>query len=75
MVTTREIIDHAQTLPAEDRAMLVDSILRTLNPPNPDMDRKWADLAEKRMNDLRDGKVQGVPADAVFAKARGRTSS
>jgi 16S rRNA C1402 N4-methylase RsmH len=32
----------------------------------------WADIAERRTEELSRGKVSGVPADEVFAKARQR---
>jgi hypothetical protein len=32
----------------------------------------WADLAERRAEELRSGKVRGVPAEESLAKARRR---
>ena len=38
----KEIIREAESLPVEERAFLVNSLLRTLNPPDSDLDRIWA---------------------------------
>jgi putative addiction module component (TIGR02574 family) len=68
MPTTAEIIHEAESLPVEDRTIIVDSLLRSLNPPDLEIDRKWAVVARRRLNELRSGSVQPVPGEEVFAK-------
>lgn len=46
MPSTAEIIREAESLPVEERTFVVDSLLRSLNPPNPEVDRKWAAVAK-----------------------------
>ena len=65
---TKDLIAEVISLPVEDRAMVVDSILRSLNPPDSDIDRKWADIAKRRIAELRSGKVEAVPGVEVFSK-------
>ena len=72
MPSTAEIIRGAESLPVEERTLVIDSLLRTLNPPDPENDRKWAAVARRRLDDLRSGRVQPVPGDEVFAKIRQR---
>ncbi len=48
--------------------MLVDSILRSLNPPDSEIDKKWARLAQKRLEELKTGQVTPVPGEEVFKK-------
>ena len=67
-MTMKELIDEAASLPVEERAAVADSILRTLNPPEPDVDRMWAQLAQRRLGELRSGKVKPVPGEQVFAR-------
>ena len=69
---TKEIIQEAATLPVEERAIVVDSLLRTLNPPDAEIDRAWRRIAQRRLTDLRSGRVQPVPGDQVFVKVKDR---
>jgi len=39
---TKDLIAEAISLPVEDRAMVVDSLLKSLNPPESDIDKKWS---------------------------------
>ncbi len=68
----KEIIKEVESLPVEERAFVVDSLLRTLNPPDSNIDRKWAKVARQRLEALRSGRVTAVPGDQVFAKVRKR---
>ena len=72
MPSTAEIIREAESLPVEERSLVVDSLLRSLNPPDPEIDRKWAAVAKRRLEELRSGRVKPVPGDAVFARIRER---
>jgi putative addiction module component (TIGR02574 family) len=71
-VTTKELIEEVASLPVEERARVADSILRTLNPPEAEIDRKWAQVAQRRLTELRSGRVKPVPGEQVFAKMRKR---
>ena len=37
---------------------------------NAEVEDEWADVIKRRMEDLDSGRVQGVPAEQVFARAR-----
>ncbi len=71
-MSTKEIIEQAECLPFEERAYVVDSLLKTLNHPDPEIDRKWAEVANRRLEELRSGRVKPVPAEEVCAKAKER---
>ena len=66
MHSTLELINEATALPVADRTLIVDSLLKSLNCPEPKLDLKWAKLAQRRFNDLKSGKTKGVPGDVVF---------
>ena len=70
MLSAKEIIREAESLPVEDRATIVDCLLRTLNPPDSDVDRKWTKVAQRRLEELRFGRIKPVPGDAVFDRVR-----
>ena len=72
MPSTAEIIRDAESLPVEERTVVVDSLLRSLNPPDPEIDGKWVAVAKRRLEELRSGRVKPVPGEEVFAKIRQR---
>jgi hypothetical protein len=63
---TKDLISEALSLPVEARAQVVDSILRSMNPPEAEIDKKWAQTAKQRLSELRTGKTAIVPGDEVF---------
>ncbi len=74
MLGTKEIIKQASSLPVEERASLVDSLLKTLNAPNEEIDRKWTEVAKRRLEEILSGKVKTIPGNRVFKKVRERFS-
>jgi len=71
---TREIIEEAIALPVEERAVVVDSLLRSLNPVSDGVEREWIALARRRQAELRSGQSQRLPGDDVLARLRQRFS-
>jgi putative addiction module component (TIGR02574 family) len=69
-----EIISEASALPIEERIKVVDSLLRTINAPDPDIDKAWIAVSERRVEELLSGKVAPVPGEEVFARIRERFS-
>ncbi len=67
-MTTKELIAEAVSLPVEERAIVADSILRSLNAPESDIDRKWVVVAQRRLAELRSGQVKPIPGEQVFAR-------
>ncbi len=67
-----EIIREASDLPIEERAIVIDSLLKTFNPPEPEIDRQWVALAQRRLDELRSGVVRPVPLSEVFDQIRTR---
>src|SRR5699024_3322770 len=39
-----ELISEAESLPVEERARVIDSLLRSMNPPKPAVDSRWAKI-------------------------------
>ena len=72
MPSTAEIVREAESLPVEERTTVVDSLLRSLNQPDPEIDRKWAAVARRRLQELRSGRVKPVPGEEVFTGIRQR---
>ncbi len=72
MPSTLEIIHEAEALPVEERALVIDSLLRTLNRTDEAIEKKWIAVARRRQDELRSGKVKGIPAEEVFARIQQR---
>jgi putative addiction module component (TIGR02574 family) len=69
---TREIILEATALPVEERVIIVDSLLRSLNMPDRGVEKEWIAVAHRRLEELHSGRVRAIPGDEVFANIRKR---
>ncbi len=68
MLGAKEIVKEAESLPVEERVLVVDSLLRTLNPINSKIDKQWLAVSKQRLKELRSGKVKPIIGSKVFAK-------
>ena len=68
----KEIIQKAESLPVEERAIVIDSLLRSLNPPSMEIDKEWVRVAKHRLAELRSGSVKPTPGNEELAKIRER---
>lgn len=67
-MNTKTLITEAVSLPVEERAILVDSLLKSLNQPEAEIDRKWAVVARRRLSQLKSGQTKPISGDEVFSK-------
>lgn len=63
MIKTDELFAEAVSLPVDVRTQLVDTLLRSLNPMQKEIDKMWADETEKRVEEVRSGKVKTIPGE------------
>ena len=75
MIKTDDLIAEALSLPVEVRTQLVDKLLRSLNTSRKEIDEAWAVEAEKRVQEIRTGKVKTIPGGEVFEKIGNRLST
>ena len=73
-MSVSNIIDEVLTLPVEERALIADSLLQSLNKPDKAIDAKWTATAKQRLEELRSGKIKPIPGKEVFAKINKRFS-
>ena len=74
MPTAKRLIDEALSLPVEERALIADSLLKSLNMPDPAIDKKWIKIAKRRFGEIRSGKVKPIPDNEVFNRVHERFS-
>jgi putative addiction module component (TIGR02574 family) len=66
-----EIAATAMKLPEHERVRLARELMASVEGEiDADVEALWLAEAERRLEELRSGKVQGVPAEEAFAKAR-----
>ena len=75
MIKSTELFDEAVSLPVEIKTQLVDKLLRSLHPVQKEIDKLWAVEAEKRVEEIKSGKVKTIPGDEVFKKILSPTST
>ncbi len=67
------IVDKALSLPVEERLNLVEKLLMSLNLPIDDeIDRLWAEEAERRFSEIEEGKVTPIPGKEAVISVRGK---
>jgi hypothetical protein len=63
---TNEILTEVLSMPPEERAELIDSILASLEPCDPRILELWASEAEERIAAFERNEIEAVSADSVF---------
>ena len=70
-VISKKVFDEALSLPAEARMSLVEKLLSSLNlPTRPEIDRLWAEEAERRIAQIDKREIRLVPGKKVFSNIR-----
>ena len=65
-MSTKELLDEAMKLKAEERFTLVEALIKSLDEPDKKLDEIWAEESEKRLRAYREGKLEGVPMQEIF---------
>jgi len=68
MVSGESLLKKALQLKPQERFLLIDSLIRSLDEPNKEIDAIWAEEAEKRLKAHREGKTQSVSFREVFGE-------
>jgi putative addiction module component (TIGR02574 family) len=68
MESSETLLKKALQLKPQDRFLLVDGLIRSLDEPDGEIDEIWTEEAEKRLIAHREGKTQGVPFKSVFGE-------
>lgn len=65
-MSTKEILEQALKLKPEERFMLVEGLIKSLDEPDQKLDDLWAEEAENRLRAYREGRLEGVQMEAIF---------
>ena len=70
-ISIEQIAEAALSLPSDARALLADRLVESHDPlTDPDVRSAWASEALQRLEDLRSGKVESIPAHEALSRAR-----
>jgi len=68
---SKKIEQEVLSLPVRDRIELIDRLIDSLNlPGDPEIDRLWAEEAERRFLNLEIGSVSPIPGNKVFSNIK-----
>jgi len=69
----KRLTEEIRKLPPEEQADLIDELLvLTYREPDPEIDKAWAQEAERRLAAHRRGEIEGIPLEEVMARLRKR---
>lgn len=63
---TKDLISMVESLPVDIKTTLVEKILNSLHPTQKEIEALWIKEAEKRVKEIKTGKVKTIPGDKVF---------
>lgn len=70
-LSIENLFEEVLSLPADARLILVERLLASLNlPTQEEIDRLWADEAERRVSEIDQGEVDLIPGEKVFERIR-----
>jgi putative addiction module component (TIGR02574 family) len=67
-LSAKELLEQALKLKAEERFLLLEGLIRSLDEPDANLDAIWAEEAERRLAAHRAGKIGGIPLEEVFGE-------
>ena len=70
-MTIDQLAAEALALPSEERALLADRLVESLDSAEANrLDQLWAAEAKRRRNEVRKGSVETIPGDEALARVR-----
>ena len=70
-MTVEQLVENALALPPEARALLADRLVESLDPAEESrIHALWAVEAQRRLEDVRSGRVKTVPGEKALARVR-----
>ena len=67
-MSSKEILEQALKLKPNERFMVVEGLIKSIDEPDRLLDEIWADEAEKRLKAYRAGNLVGIPMEEIFTE-------
>lgn len=68
MSPTKTIISKAMNLKPAERFIIIDALIRSLDAPDPKIEKAWLREVQKRLRAYKSGRLQTISFDEVFGK-------
>ena len=69
---TSQIMNELANLPVEERALIADSLLQTLNASQPEIELAWLKVAQQRLQEIDSGNVKMVSQEEMTTRINHR---
>ncbi|HHD75722.1 MAG TPA: addiction module protein [Campylobacterales bacterium] len=66
-MSLNEIITEALTLKPQERYLIIENLVQSLNQPNPEIDKLWIEESMKRVEAIKKGTLKTVSYEDVFS--------
>lgn len=68
MESSKTLLEKALRLKPQERIILLDGLIQSLDMPDKEIDAIWAEEAEKRLKAYHNGKIKGIPFEEIFGE-------
>jgi len=68
MPTAKDILKEAIQLEPTEKVKLVDQLVTSLDKPDKDIDKLWAEEVESRLDAYKQGKLKAISLEEVLSK-------
>ncbi len=65
-MNTKDLLAKAMKLKPDEKLVLIEGLIRSLDEPDRKLDEIWAKEAEKRLEAHRQGKLDAIPMEEIF---------
>jgi hypothetical protein len=71
LAVSEKITNEVLSLPSNERLILIDKLIKSLNLPlSSDIDKIWAKESERRLKELQNNEVEELDGELVFRELR-----
>lgn len=60
------LFEKALELKPQDKIVLIEALVTSLDQPDPEISKIWVQEAEERLKAYREGKTKGIPGEEIF---------
>ena len=69
MSSTKKLISEVLQLKPAEKFIIIEALIKSLDVPNPEIEKIWAIEAEKRLQAYKEGKLETISFENMFGEA------